>query len=96
MLHTMVLQKDDRLANFTQWGAMNAGTDLSAALGSITCPVLLLQADHAVFAALQDEDVALVRSLVKQVQVVQFPGASHGIHDDQPEQVLAAIEDFLR
>jgi len=79
-----------------QWGLINAGMDLIPILGAIACPVLLMQADPANGAALSDRDAALARERVKQLEVVQFPGAGHGIHDEQPEKFLAAVEEFLR
>ncbi len=79
----------------TQWGIIHTGMDFPAALAAITCPLLLMQADPAKGAALADEDAALVQRLVPQTRLVLFPGASHGIHSEQPTQYLAALEGFL-
>ena len=79
----------------TQWGMVNRGMDLSAQLEAIACPVLLMQADLSQGAALDNPEVELARRRLARLEVVNFPGASHGIHDVQPEQYLAAMEGFL-
>ena len=79
-----------------QWGLINAGMDLVQILDAIACPVLLMQADPANGAALSDRDAALAREWVKRLDLLPFPGAGHGIHDEQPDKFLAALEGFLR
>lgn len=64
-------------------------------LQRIELPVLIARADPAMGGALPDENVALVRAANPRVHLLDFPGAGHLIHAEQPEAFVAAIEKFL-
>lgn len=64
-------------------------------LRRIELPVLIARADPAVGGALPEENVALVRAAGPHVQVIDFPGAGHAIHTEQPAVLVAAVEAFL-
>jgi len=84
------------LDSLNHWGGLTAGLDLAQVLGAIPCPVLLLQADLALQAALVDKDVEVAQRCLRRVQVVRFPGAGHSIHVDQTQKTLAAVEAFTQ
>jgi pimeloyl-ACP methyl ester carboxylesterase len=56
--------------------------------------VLLMQADPSMGAALVQQDRDFFLANARNARLVQFPGASHGIHNDQPAEFLKAFEEF--
>jgi pimeloyl-ACP methyl ester carboxylesterase len=76
-------------------GTMPAdGIDFERSIQGIACPILLLQADPAKNCALVQEDIDLVLKNAADVHLVHFPGAGHGIHDDQPAAFLKVLDYF--
>lgn len=71
-----------------------AGVDYQQRIQGIACPVLMLQADPVKGAALTDVDLDFFLSNCPQTKVVKFPGAGHGIHDEQTEAFLKAFNEF--
>jgi pimeloyl-ACP methyl ester carboxylesterase len=68
--------------------------DFGAHARGITCPVLLMQADPAMGAALVQQDVDFFLANAPQTQLVHFPGSGHGIHSDQTAPFLQAVDEF--
>jgi pimeloyl-ACP methyl ester carboxylesterase len=73
-----------------------AGIDFAQAIRAASMPTLLMQADPALGAALAAEDLAFVQANNPAFHLVHFPGASHGIHSDQPEKTLKVFQEFIR
>jgi pimeloyl-ACP methyl ester carboxylesterase len=76
---------------------MLAGYEPDVLLPSITCPVLLLQADPAQGGVLRDDEVALARKLSPHVTHVRLDGTGHPLHGPPggTRIVLDAIAPFL-
>jgi pimeloyl-ACP methyl ester carboxylesterase len=72
------------------------GVDFEHEIQGIACPILLQQADLAKGAALQPLDLDFVLHHARDARVVRFPGAGHGIHDEQTAEFLAALETFFQ
>ncbi len=70
------------------------GVDFEAHIRGIACPVLLMQADLALNAALVPQDVEFFMAQAPNTRLVTFPGASHGIHNDQPAEFIQAFDEF--
>lgn len=64
-------------------------------LRRIDLPVLIARADPVLGGALPEEAVGLVRAAGPRVLLVDFPGAGHAIHAEQPAAFAAAVEHFL-
>jgi pimeloyl-ACP methyl ester carboxylesterase len=73
-----------------------AGIDFAAAIRAATMPVLLMQADPAMGAALLQEDLEFILANNPSFELVQFPGAGHGIHNDQTEKALEVFRQFAK
>lgn len=69
------------------------GYDTDALLRQIGCPVLLIQGNPGLGAALRDEDVTYVTARLRNCQVVQMREVGHGL---PPDSLLPMITDFLR
>ena len=65
-------------------------------LGQITCPTLLITADHERGAILTDEDVTELQQSVRHLERVHIPGAGHSIHREQFTKYMEAIDLFLK
>lgn len=68
--------------------AISGAPDPSATLG---CPVVVVRADPALGAAFTPEDEERFLKANAHARVVEFAGASHAIHDEQPERFLAEL-----
>lgn len=81
-------------------GRLSAGFDADATLSAIECPVLYLHASWSrheswgLLGAADDRDVERVKTLVKQLQVVELTSA-HEIHLSKPELYLREVGAFL-
>jgi pimeloyl-ACP methyl ester carboxylesterase len=64
-------------------------------LPAVSCPVLLLQGDPALGAAMTDNDVRRALKLFPRATHVRIENAGHELHLKQPEAVLKAITCFL-
>jgi pimeloyl-ACP methyl ester carboxylesterase len=65
-------------------------------LPSITCPVLLLQADPRHGAVLLADEVQQAISRLPRAEALQIEGIGHPLHSSHPREVLEAISPFLR
>jgi pimeloyl-ACP methyl ester carboxylesterase len=76
---------------------MLEGYDTERLLPAISCPVLILRADPAVWSALQDEEIRRALELLPDGRVVQLDGIGHELHSppDHAAVVLHAMEEFL-
>jgi len=61
----------------------------------ILCPVAVLRADPALGAAFTDDDEKRFRETNPQSSVEVVAGASHAIHDEQPDRFLAELLRFV-
>jgi pimeloyl-ACP methyl ester carboxylesterase len=67
------------------------GYDCKSLFPQITCPVLILKADH-----ITDDDLARARSQLDDVTIIHFEGLSHELQNDpQGYPVLLAVAKFL-
>lgn len=89
----LVNTADGPLRMFTD--TPGARITLVADLERVRVPVLIAHADPALGGAIPEESVAALRTIRPEARIVQFPGAGHAIHGDQPEAFVAAIEEFL-
>ncbi|HEV8194442.1 MAG TPA: alpha/beta hydrolase [Ktedonobacterales bacterium] len=67
----------------------------AAVLPTITCPVLFFHADPAHGSAVSDDARAQALQLLPDAEHVWVQGAGHGLWDERPTQVLAALAAFL-
>ena len=74
-------------------GAALDGADPEVPLG---CPSLVLRADASLGAAFAGEDEAPFLTANPEAAVTEIDGASHLIHDEQPERFLVEVEGFLK
>jgi pimeloyl-ACP methyl ester carboxylesterase len=73
-------------------GTLLAGVPRDTPLG---CPAHVLRADPTLGAAFTDDDARRFQAANPQASVVAVEGASHAVHDEQPDRVLAEVEAFL-
>jgi pimeloyl-ACP methyl ester carboxylesterase len=66
--------------------------ELPAFWEAIECPVLLLAGDESVTRSRQHPNPA---DHFRDVRTAVIEGAGHWMHHDQPEQVLAAAQEFF-
>lgn len=71
------------------------GVDLASAARDVECPMLLLQADPAMGAALTQEDIDIVLTNAPDPRLIRVHGVGHMIHDEKPADFLQAIDTFL-
>ena len=64
-------------------------------LPAVSCPVLLLQGNPALGAAMTDNDVKRALSLFPQATHVRIEETGHELHLNRPESVIKAITYFL-
>jgi pimeloyl-ACP methyl ester carboxylesterase len=76
-------------------GRLFESHDTDALLKRISAPVLLLQGDPALGAAMEDHEAEHAASLLSQGTFVRMPGVGHGIHLEQPEAFRRVVMDFL-
>jgi len=75
-----------------EFDEMHAGYEADRLLPEISCPVLLIQADPAYGGALSDEDVAVARSLLRDVRVARIDQVGHSRY---PGKIAAVLRDFF-
>jgi pimeloyl-ACP methyl ester carboxylesterase len=68
---------------------------METVLPTITCPVLLLQADPAAGALMTDAEVAQALRLLAHPTHVQLAGVGHPLHATHATVVLDALRSFL-
>jgi pimeloyl-ACP methyl ester carboxylesterase len=69
--------------------------DWQTTLPRIICPALLITADTARGAVLNEDGVAALQRMVPQLQIAHIADAGHNIRRDQFEHYLAAVRAFL-
>lgn len=72
-----------------------AGYDATLLLPLIHCPVLLLQADPQAGGVLTDAEVEQGLTLLSDPTHILLEGVGHGLHNEQKDVVLQAIQGFL-
>ena len=75
-----------------EFDEMHAGWDVDRLLSSISCPVLLIQADPKYGGGLGDDDVARARALRADVQVARIIKAGHSLY---PWRIEAVLREFF-
>lgn len=70
--------------------------DWQAVLPRIAVPVLLITADPALGAALNDQDVAALKALVPHLREAHISGAGHNIRREQFARYVDVVNTFLR
>jgi microsomal epoxide hydrolase len=68
------------------------GTDRTAALEKMECPVLIVAAASSPELARQKAEAKLIRN----VRFVEIPDSAHAVFLDQPEKFAAALAEFLK
>ena len=84
------------IRNFVQAarGILDRGGDISLArAGAISCPVLLLVGENDMIAT--PELAARLAQQVPGAEMIEVPGAGHGVHDDKPEWFAATVLEWL-
>jgi N-formylmaleamate deformylase len=64
-------------------------------LRRIACPVLVIAADPALGALLDDEAAAVLRANIADVEIVRISGAGHSVRREQFERYLEVVRSFL-
>ncbi len=72
------------------------GYSIEGLVAALQCPVWLLQADPAMGAVMQDDEVQLAQRLSPLVQHQRLVGVSHALHATHPAYVGAALLDAVR
>ena len=70
--------------------------NFTSLLNQITCPTLLITADHELGASLTDEDVTELQSSVPHLERAHIPGAGHSIHREQFTTYMEHLHLFLK
>ena len=65
-------------------------------LPRVACPALVLLANPELGGMVAREDRPRIERLLKDVTVVEFEDAGHGIHRDQPDRFFSEVSAFLR
>lgn len=68
--------------------------DITTCLGRIRCPVLAIQGEQDEYGTMAQLGV-IERLVPTQVKSLRFAACGHGPHRDQPEETLAAIDEFV-
>lgn len=69
--------------------------DISEVVGKITCPTLLIWADHDKGAIVQESDLPSFNELVPQAVVKHIAGAGHNIRREQYETFVKTVQEFI-
>jgi pimeloyl-ACP methyl ester carboxylesterase len=81
---------EDLLSNPTHY------YEMARELRNIESPTLLMQADPAKGAVLEDDNIRGALSLLPRGSAVTVPGAGHAIHASKPVEFVATIERFTQ
>lgn len=76
-----------------EFDEMHRGFEAHDLLPKITCPVLLIQADPAYGGLLGDEDVAVARTLLRDLRVTRIDRVGHSLY---PWKMAATLRDFFQ
>ena len=63
--------------------------------GQITCPDLFMSADQGLRSVSGEKDIARIKELLPQLQIIHVPGAGHSIRRDQFASHMEVVEQFL-
>jgi pimeloyl-ACP methyl ester carboxylesterase len=91
---------DTDFSRATLNGDLSAGFSPEETLKQVKCPMLLMRADASrhetwgLLGAIDDDDLARIRSLVDDLQIVQIPGR-HEIHMTRPERYVEEVLHFV-
>jgi pimeloyl-ACP methyl ester carboxylesterase len=80
------------LDSVIEFEKMHAGYEADHLLPEVSCRVLLIQADPAHGGALSDDDVAIARSLLRDVRVARIDQVGHSMY---PWKIAAVLRDFF-
>jgi pimeloyl-ACP methyl ester carboxylesterase len=69
--------------------------DSDPLLKAATPPALLMQAEPALGAALEDEESGHAMSLLPEAQFLKWPDSGHGMHTAFPERFVSQVEGFF-
>ena len=89
-------QLDPEVMAFFRDGRLVEDYHPETLLPRVTCPVLLLQGDQEREALMTDADVRSALSLLPDASHVYFPGLGHGLHVEDPVQVLDVVQPFIK
>ena len=89
-------QLDPEVMAFFRDGRLTEDYDPAALLPQVACPALLLQGDQERDALMSDTDVQRALSLLPEAGHVFFAGLGHGLHVEDPSQVLDAVLPFVK
>jgi len=70
--------------------------NFSSLLNQVTCPALLITAEHERGAILTDEDVAELQKSIHHFKRVHIPGAGHNIRREQFATYMKSTQRFLK
>ncbi len=89
-------QLDPEVMAFFRDGRLTEDYDPRQLLPRVSCPVLLLQGDARRDGLMTDADVRRSMSLLPDARHVFFPGLGHGLHVEDPGQVLDVVLPFVK
>jgi pimeloyl-ACP methyl ester carboxylesterase len=89
-------QLDPEVMAFFRDGRLTEDYDPRQILPQVRCPVLLLQGDKRRDGLMTDADVQRAMELLPDARHVSFPGLGHGLHVEDPVQVLDAVLSFVK
>jgi pimeloyl-ACP methyl ester carboxylesterase len=92
---TSLEQLDPNVLEELRSRRMITGYDAGALLPRVGCPTLLLQADPELDGIMRDDDVEQALALIPDARHRRFDGVGHGLHVQDAEAVLGAVEPFL-
>jgi pimeloyl-ACP methyl ester carboxylesterase len=72
------------------------GLDTQSILKNITCPTLFLYGEIERGAVVRDRDVEFFLNHIPHGTAIQITGAGHLLQLDQPEKVLATMEQWVQ
>lgn len=90
------LQVKQQIADYAPyaWGCFANAADLNSTLLDYTGPVLVMRA-HTQLSAISALGLEEMRTLRSSLKVVDFPQASHTIHQSQPEGYITTLKNFF-
>lgn len=89
-------QLDPEVMAFFRDGRLTEDYDPAVLLPRVACPTLLLQGDQERDGLMTDSDVRRAIPLLPEAQHVFFAGLGHGLHVEDPGQVLDVVLPFIK
>ncbi|MCX8276962.1 MAG: alpha/beta hydrolase [Dehalococcoidia bacterium] len=90
-----ITKVDPEVWEFPQDGRLAESWDPDAVLDAIDRPILLMQANPEMGAAISDSEATHADDLLKQGRYVKWDDVGHGMHDAQPERFVQLVNVFL-